>query len=720
MAGKEEKLIEQKTLLNRQKIKIRKQIIKLERLIQNADPESPLFTKYSEEKEALVVQLYSKETVYEQVINTLQTDVKKVKKDIRELIRERKKTGFFDPGDSRLKKDIQRAWNKAKDAVNIKKKYRNFKEKLHDDIYDKVESFLDGWEEIKDSYKYRFLHASVKGVIKLGLAPLKMATQALLTKKVDQKKFLGISYGGRRVGRYKFNDNLMRKYSSDYKSLSDNFYLLGNNLYNREIKKGRVDAGDIITYLKEQGKSSEEIMDQLREFSKYGIQVSNTYQQLLKSQEDTEDEFEEIFNSENSAGAFESFNPDSIDYQNKAVLLDEKNKETLRESLIDFYDYIENKKEKKNKAKSLIENISNIIKSVANTAKNGLELLGLAFLGGFKKGKGGVVGKLAIGLATAAIAGYALFGTEWGKIISEQTKDLYYTVVRWFKGLFGLGAGEAPINGTMEENAAYLMKKLTDEGYSEEFAAGVVGNLEKESSFNPEAKGDKDAFGNYTSFGIAQWHNERFTDLKEFAGSRDYKDLGVQADFLVHELKQNGMTPGKANSLSVAEASEWMTRNYEIPANMEYEVLDRQSRSQKYASLDYEKILEDLEERNPEYINEDGIGSEQYAYNKILEIQNNSYKNTGDTSANGNLGSGFELTLPKSTGSTMALTDNVNPNFQVNDQIILDEETKNKEEKARATAKRLEDQHIDSGPDPIEIPSHLGGGGILPLNIAMR
>ena len=345
MAGKEEKLIEQKTLLNRQKIKIRKQIIKLERLIQNADPESPLFTKYSEEKEALVVQLYSKETVYEQVINTLQTDVKKVKKDIRELIRERKKTGFFDPGDSRLKKDIQKAWNKAKDAVNIKKKYRNFKEKLHDDIYDKVESFLDGWEEIKDSYKYRFLHASVKGVIKLGLAPLKMATQALLTKKVDQKKFLGISYGGRRVGRYKFNDNLMRKYSSDYKSLSDNFYLLGNNLYNREIKKGRIDAGDIITYLKEQGKSSEEIMDQLREFSKYGIQVSNTYQQLLKSQEDTEDEFEEIFNSENSAGAFESFNPDSIDYQNKAVLLDEKNKETLRESLIDFYDYIENKKE---------------------------------------------------------------------------------------------------------------------------------------------------------------------------------------------------------------------------------------------------------------------------------------------------------------------------------------------------------------------------------------
>ena len=27
--------------------------------------------------------------------------------------------------------------------------------------------------------------------------------------------------------------------------------------------------------------------------------------------------------------AFESFNPDSIDYQNKAVLLDEKNKETF-------------------------------------------------------------------------------------------------------------------------------------------------------------------------------------------------------------------------------------------------------------------------------------------------------------------------------------------------------------------------------------------------------
>ena len=191
MAGKEEKLIQQKTLLNKQKIKIRKQIIKLERLIANTDPDSPIFTKYSEEKEALVVQLYSKETIYEQVINTLQEDVKQAKKDIRELIKERRAKGFFDPGDSRLKKDLKRVWNKTKDAVNIKKKYRNFKEKLHDDIYDKLDSFFDGWEKIKDSYKYRFLHASVKGVIKLGLAPLKMATQALLTKKVDQKKFLG-------------------------------------------------------------------------------------------------------------------------------------------------------------------------------------------------------------------------------------------------------------------------------------------------------------------------------------------------------------------------------------------------------------------------------------------------------------------------------------------------------------------------------------------------
>lgn len=718
MAGKDEKLIEQKSLLNKQKIKIRKQIIRLDRLIQNTDPESPLFTKYSEQKESLVVQLYSKETIYEQVINTLQTDVKQAKKDIRELIKERKKSGFFDPGDPRLKKDLQRAWENIKEAANVKKKYRNFKEKLHDDIYDKVESFLDGWEELKDSYKYRFLHASVKGVIKLGLAPLKMATQALLTKKVDQKKFLGISYGGRRVGRYKFNDNLMRKYSSDYKSLSDNFYLMGNNLYNRDIKKGQLDAGDIITYLKEQGKSSEEIMDQLRDFSKYGIQISNTYQQLLKKQDETEEEFEEIFDSENSIGAFSDFNPDSIDYQNKAVLLDEKNKETLRESLIDFYEYIENQKEKKKKTSSLLKDVTEIVKGLAKTAKGGLELLGLAFLGGMKKGKG-FSGKIAAGLIAAAVAGYALFGTEWGKIIKSQTKDLYYTVVRWFKGLFGFDTSSgAPIDGTLEEKGAYLMKHLTDAGYSEEFAAGVVGNLERESSLDPEAKGDKDAFGNYTSFGIAQWHNERFTDLKDFAGSRDYRDLGVQADFLVHELKQRGMTPGKANSMSVDEASEWVTRRYEIPANMEYEVADRQGRSRKYANMDYEKILANQEKID--YANEEGLDNDQYVYNKVLEVQNNSYKNTGDASANGSISPDLALSLPKIEGSTIAMSDNTSPNFQVNDQIILDEETKNKEAKARATAKRLEAQHEDSGPDPIEIPSHLGGGGILPLNIAMR
>ena len=45
-------------------------------------------------------------------------------------------------------------------------------------------------------------------------------------------------------------------------------------------------------------------------------------------------------------------------------------------------------------------------------------------------------------------------------------------------------------------------------------ACGILANIKYESGFNPKAKGDGG-----TSYGICQWHNNRYTNLK---------NLGVQ------------------------------------------------------------------------------------------------------------------------------------------------------------------------------------------------
>lgn len=81
-----------------------------------------------------------------------------------------------------------------------------------------------------------------------------------------------------------------------------------------------------------------------------------------------------------------------------------------------------------------------------------------------------------------------------------------------------------------------LFGTLTGMGYSPAAAAGILGNLKQESSFNPTIVGD-----NGTSYGLAQWHGPRWDDLKNFAAANntDAADPNTQLQFLHHELQMN-------------------------------------------------------------------------------------------------------------------------------------------------------------------------------------
>jgi hypothetical protein len=86
----------------------------------------------------------------------------------------------------------------------------------------------------------------------------------------------------------------------------------------------------------------------------------------------------------------------------------------------------------------------------------------------------------------------------------------------------------------MADTRAAIAAQLSDLGYGPAQVAGIIGNLQHESSLDPNAVGD-----NGTSFGLAQWHADRWDALKNFAAKNggDPSDVSTQVNFLHNELQ---------------------------------------------------------------------------------------------------------------------------------------------------------------------------------------
>ena len=79
----------------------------------------------------------------------------------------------------------------------------------------------------------------------------------------------------------------------------------------------------------------------------------------------------------------------------------------------------------------------------------------------------------------------------------------------------------------------YLTEELM---LSNAAACGVLANIEHESSFQPTIVGDQG-----TSYGLCQWHNERFTALRSYCAALglDYRTVAGQMTYLKYELGTN-------------------------------------------------------------------------------------------------------------------------------------------------------------------------------------
>ena len=376
---------QRKELFRKEKEHIKKRYVAISRQLENLDPASPMYTKLLGMKEKLTVQLYSSDMEQERKLSDLE-------KRIRDVETER---GY----QFESKEDKKKWWESR---------------------YSPIEKIKESLLDIRDNSPiYKLLETSAKlgfGATKLSLKGVsgiaKLGMNALLTKKVGGRKRFGITFGGRRVGRYKFNNNLLKKYSSDYQKLYGDFYMLGKGFYNKKIKKkGEIGASDIISYMSEQGKTTEEIREQISILMQQGMQVSQSIQDALFLKNDHIRERSEM----DSDGDFETFY-DNVSNQDNAIMIDDQNKKVLEETLYDFYEYMDKKGKKKKKSKSSIWGFA---KSIFGLIKKlGIAVVGLAtFLG-----PTGIIALVAL-----AVGLYAVYWSDIKKWFFQKVDSIFGT-----------------------------------------------------------------------------------------------------------------------------------------------------------------------------------------------------------------------------------------------------------------------------------------------------
>lgn len=126
----------------------------------------------------------------------------------------------------------------------------------------------------------------------------------------------------------------------------------------------------------------------------------------------------------------------------------------------------------------------------------------------------------------------------------------------------------------MQAKSNQAMKYFMSQGWTREQAAGIVGNLQKESNFDHTAVGDGGK-----AKGIAQWHPDRQAKFQaRYGKSMSKSSYAEQLAFVNHELTSGTeQAAGKRlrKATTAAQAGAVVSEFYERPANTEAEKRER-------------------------------------------------------------------------------------------------------------------------------------------------
>lgn len=700
-------LNQRKELFQKEREHIKKRYIAISKQIENLDPASPMYTKLLAMKEKLTVQLYSKDMEQENKISALE-------KRINEVESER---GYQFSSEEEKKKWWESRYSPVK---NIKEALLDIRD--NSPIYKLLETSAKlGIGATKLSLK------GVSGVAKLGL-------NALLTKKVGGRKKFGITFGGRRVGRYKFNNNLLKKYSSDYKKLYEDFYMLGKGFYNKKIKKkGEIGASDVIAYMSEQGKTTEEIREQIEILMQQGMQVSQSIQDALFVKNDN------IKGSPFSEDSEFSDYYDNVSNQDNAIMLDDLNKKTLQDTLFDFYEYIDRKNKKEKKKGS---GIWGVAKSIFGLIKKlGIALVGIAtFLG-----PTGIIAVVAL-----AVGLYAAFWNDAKKWFFEKVDSIFGTS---FSSDLDK---EDQFSKTGSEYGDYVLgvNDVTyDKGQSKKFDVSndaSLGQLSEKYEGRASAGtvssgvGDKGgvSFGKYQfaskTGGLASFMDELKESNPEYYekltadGGEFYRNKNANSQFQENWKKLAKEDPNFAKVQDEIAKKKW----FDPTAKKFQDITEVDPNSSKalanaiwsagiqHGGVDkifkmsgieegqsQEEMIRRLYGARADYVSGLNIGNKRGIFNRYTAEEQDAYAMLDQE----------RIAKMNGTEAEVAIASNdVSP---VSVDIIEEEERNYEASKKKDQSSQPKDSRghtTDKVPAPIRLASHLGGGGLDLLNTGVR
>ena len=135
-----------------------------------------------------------------------------------------------------------------------------------------------------------------------------------------------------------------------------------------------------------------------------------------------------------------------------------------------------------------------------------------------------------------ALSGYTFLGFIYNPIDFEGsgTPDETYTPPEPVGGNYFLSESE------MKNNAEYIAWHLLNKGWTLNAIAGMLGNMETESTINPKIWESLDTGNTSGGYGLVQWTPA--TKLIEWASgnSLDYTDMDTQLERILWEVKNGG------------------------------------------------------------------------------------------------------------------------------------------------------------------------------------
>jgi phosphotransferase system HPr-like phosphotransfer protein len=118
---------------------------------------------------------------------------------------------------------------------------------------------------------------------------------------------------------------------------------------------------------------------------------------------------------------------------------------------------------------------------------------------------------------------------------------------------------------TKDTDAAKVITFFKQKGLTVSQSAGIAGNIAVESEFNPTAIGD-----NGTSYGLAQWHLDRWENLKQWCSKNGYEPSSIsgQLEFLWWELQnyESSALSDLKRQTNPADAAESFASKFERPS----------------------------------------------------------------------------------------------------------------------------------------------------------